>query len=103
MAERKTRATKVSVTDFIKSVENDTRRKDAKVVAKMMREVSGERARMWGPSIIGYGLSYYFLANGKEESICKIGFSPPQECFDFLSRSLPRQTCAHEKTWQASN
>lgn len=54
-AEPKTKKTKASVTAFIDAVENDTRRADAKVVAKMMREVTGEAPAMWGPSIIGYG------------------------------------------------
>ncbi len=55
MAEPKTQRTKISVAAFIAAVEDDTRRKDAKAVDKMMRAVTGERPAMWGPSIIGYG------------------------------------------------
>ncbi len=55
MAEPKTRATKASVTTFIASVENDTRRKDAKAVDKLFREITGEKPVLWGPSIVGYG------------------------------------------------
>ena len=51
MAERKTRITKASVKEFIDGVENAQRRKDSRVVMKMMREASGKRAQMWGPSI----------------------------------------------------
>lgn len=76
MAERKTVVTKVRVTDFVAGVANERRRKDAKTVMKIMRDVSGKRAQMWGPSIIGYGVSKYKLASGKEEEICQIGFSP---------------------------
>ncbi len=51
----KTQKTKASVAEFIAAVEDDTRRKDAKIVDKMMREITGEKPAMWGPSIIGYG------------------------------------------------
>lgn len=55
MTEPKTQKTKASVAAFIAAVENDTRRKDAKLIDKMFREITGEKPAMWGPSIIGYG------------------------------------------------
>jgi hypothetical protein len=55
MAEPKTQRTKASVAQFIAAVEDEARRKDAKTVDKMMREITGEKPAMWGPSIIGYG------------------------------------------------
>jgi hypothetical protein len=55
MAEPKTARTKASVAAFIGAVEDDTRRKDAKAIDRMMREITGEKPAMWGPSIIGYG------------------------------------------------
>lgn len=76
MADRKTVTTKVKVSVFLATVKNERRRKDAKTVMSIMRDVSGKRAQMWGPSIIGYGVRNYLLANGKEEKICRIGFSP---------------------------
>ena len=51
----KTTRTKASVAAFIAGVEDDTRRKDAKAVDKMLREITGEKPAMWGPSIVGYG------------------------------------------------
>lgn len=55
MAEPKTQRTKASVAAFIADVDDETRRKDAKTVDKMMREITGEKPAMWGPTIIGYG------------------------------------------------
>lgn len=55
MAEPKTRKTAASVKDFIAAVENEQRRKDAPAIAKMMAEVTGQEAAMWGPSIVGFG------------------------------------------------
>ncbi|MBI1187687.1 MAG: DUF1801 domain-containing protein [Alphaproteobacteria bacterium] len=53
--EPKTKPTGASVAAFIDAVENDERRKDAKAVLKLMREITGEKPVMWGPTIIGFG------------------------------------------------
>ena len=55
MAEPKTKKTQASVAAFIAAVENDTRRKDAKVVDAMYRQITGKKPAMWGPTMIGYG------------------------------------------------
>ena len=51
----KTHKTQASVAAFVAAVEGETRREDAKVVDRIMREVSGEEPAMWGPTIVGYG------------------------------------------------
>lgn len=71
MPEPKTQRTKASVAAFIAAVEDDTRRKDAKSVDKMLREITGEKPAMWGPSIVGYG--EYDAPSGKWP---RLGFSP---------------------------
>lgn len=53
--EPKTRPTDASVEAYLDAVEHPGRRSDAKVIAALMAEVSGEKAVMWGPSIVGYG------------------------------------------------
>ena len=55
MPEPKTRKTTASVKDFIAAVPDEQRRKDAAAVRKMMAEVTGKKAAMWGPSIVGFG------------------------------------------------
>lgn len=70
-AEPKTQRTKASVAQFIAAVPDDTRREDAKAVDKMLREITGEKPAMWGPTIIGYG--EYHGAAGKWP---RLGFSP---------------------------
>jgi hypothetical protein len=69
--EPKTQKTKASVADFIAAVEDETRRKDAKAVDKMFREITGEKPALWGPSIVGYG--EYQGPTGKW---MRAGFSP---------------------------
>lgn len=55
MPEPKTKKTKASVAAFLAAVEDDTRRKDARAIDRMFRDITGEKAAMWGLSIIGYG------------------------------------------------
>ena len=55
MAETKTRATEVSVDDFIAAIDNPQRREDATKVRAMFERLTGEPAKMWGPTIIGFG------------------------------------------------
>lgn len=71
MAEPKTKKTTASVTGFIDAVESDVRRADAKAVLKMMKEVTGEKAALWGPSIVGFGA--YTTPSGEWPIV---GFSP---------------------------
>lgn len=75
MPEPKTQRTRASVSAFIAAVDDEQRRKDAKAVDRMMREISGEKAAMWGPSIIGYG-EYVNTNTLGSAPWPKIGFSP---------------------------
>ncbi len=76
MAEIKTKATEVSVDDFIESVENPVRREDAKTVRALLERLTGEPAKMWGPSIIGCGQYHYKYESGHSGTMCRMGFSP---------------------------
>ncbi len=76
MAENKTKPTAVNVTDFLNSVEHPTRRADGFKILEMMTEISGETAKMWGPSIVGFGSYHYKYDSGHEGDMCEIGFSP---------------------------
>ncbi len=75
-ADVKTRPTSKSVTAFINSVENETRRKDAKTLLAMMKKVTGEKPKMWGPSMIGFGEYHYKYESGREGDMLAVGFSP---------------------------
>ncbi len=79
MPENKTKATKASVTEFINSIEDRQKRADARKVAAMMRKATGKRAKMWGPSIVGYGTYHYQYASGREGDFMIAGFSPRRQ------------------------
>ena len=76
MAENKTKATKVSVTAFLAALTDPTRRADAKTIVKLMQEASGEKATMWGPSIVGFGSYHYKYESGREGDMPIVAFSP---------------------------
>lgn len=76
MSENKTKPTETSPQDFITSVEHATRRADAQTLLELMRKVTGWEARMWGPSIIGFGEYHYKYESGREGDFMRTGFSP---------------------------
>ena len=76
MAANKTQKTKASVAEFLKRIEDRERRADCKRVARMMREATGNRAAMWGESIVGFGQYTYRYASGRSGDWPIVGFSP---------------------------
>lgn len=79
MAENKTKPTKKSVTAFIKDIQDEQMRRDARKVAAMMREATGARAKMWGASIVGFGEYHYKYDSGREGDFMITGFSPRKQ------------------------
>lgn len=77
----KTQATDASVDAFLGRIEPVARRRDAEALTSLMARVSGEPARMWGPSIIGFGVRRYRYDSGREGEICRVGFSPRKTAF----------------------
>lgn len=76
MAANKTIPTKQSVAAFIAALTDQTRRADAKALLKLMQTVTGEKPKMWGPSIIGFGSYRYTYESGREGDTPLAGFSP---------------------------
>lgn len=72
----KTKPTAVSVADFITALPDPRRRDEAAELDAMMRRVTGEEARMWGPTMVGYGEYHYRYDSGHEGDAMRIGFSP---------------------------
>ena len=65
-----------SVPDFIKTIPDKQRQKDALAITKIMKEQSGFPAKMWGPAIIGFGSYHYVYESGHEGDAPMLGFSP---------------------------
>jgi len=98
MAETKTKPTIVSVKDFIAAVENDTRRADAQTLVKLFEKVSGTKAKMWGPTIIGFGKYTYTYDTGHTGDAPVLGFSPRAANLVVYGGSYPEQIAPLLKT-----
>lgn len=76
MSEPKMKENENSVTGFIESVENEKKKTDAYQLLDIFEKVTGYDAKMWGPSIIGFGSYHYKYASGREGDAPLVGFSP---------------------------
>ena len=66
MSVQKTKPTEVSAESYIAAIANEDQRKDAQRLVVLMRDVTKQAPRMWGPSIIGFGSYHYKYASGHE-------------------------------------
>ena len=79
MSELKTRRTDADVQSFLDGLEDETRRRDCARVKELMGAVTGEPAKMWGTSIVGFGSYHYTYASGREGDWFVCGFSPRKQ------------------------
>ncbi len=79
MAENKTKPTPQKVSEFIAGIEDKVKRDDCRELMKLMSEITGKRAKMWGPSIVGYGNYHYKYESGREGDFFLTGFSPRKQ------------------------
>lgn len=76
MYELKTKETDNSVIEFIEQVDSSKKREDAYKLLDIFTETTGFEAKMWGPSIIGFGSYHYKYESGHEGDAPLVGFSP---------------------------
>lgn len=76
MYKLKTKETDNSVIEFIESVDSPKKREDAYQLLDIFTETTGYKAKMWGPSIIGFGAYHYKYDSGHEGDAPLVGFSP---------------------------
>lgn len=79
MAELKTKENDASVKDFINTVEDEQKRKDCFALIDMMQDITGEEAKMWSTSIVGFGTYHYKYDSGREGDFMTVGFSPRKQ------------------------
>ena len=65
MPENKTKPTGASVEDYIASRANEHQRTDCQDLMVLLKMVTKQPARMWGPSIVGYGSYRYTDKSGR--------------------------------------
>lgn len=82
LAQIKTKETEMDVNEFIGNIPDEAKRKDCSILVKMMQKASGEKPKIWGSSIIGFGNKIYTSpASGRQVEWFKIGVSPRKSNF----------------------
>ncbi|TDQ10923.1 DUF1801 domain-containing protein [Pedobacter metabolipauper] len=83
MATNKTFETTSSVTDFINSVTDETKRNDCFKIIEIFTSQTGLAPKMWGSSIVGFGSYHYKYESGHEGDAPLAGFSPRKNAIVF--------------------
>lgn len=78
MATRKTQEHHADVEEFLAGVKDEQRRVDCLAVLKLMKDLSGEPAVMWGKTVIGVG-SFRYRGKTREGSWFPVGLSPRKQ------------------------
>ncbi|GAB5536044.1 MAG: hypothetical protein Rubg2KO_22930 [Rubricoccaceae bacterium] len=76
MSDLKTAPTPDSVSDFIESIADPRRQREARQLVALLSDASGEPPVMWGKDIVGFGSYHYRYASGREGDWMVTGFSP---------------------------
>jgi Domain of unknown function (DU1801) len=79
MAELKTKVNEASVEDFLSSIPDEKKRKDAFEVLELMQTIIKQPPKMWGTSIVGFGSYKYKYESGREGEWFLTGFSPRKQ------------------------
>ena len=75
MAKPKTVPTEASVDAFLGSRVSPAQLADCHALMAMLKRVTRQEPRMWGPSIVGYGRYAYRYESGRTGEMCLTGFS----------------------------
>lgn len=75
MAELKTQPTGASVEAYLDSRASAEQREDCEKLMAILRRVTKQPPKMWGPSIVGYGSYRYTYESGRTGEICIAGFA----------------------------
>lgn len=80
MAEPKTKATDKSVKEFLDSIEPESKRNDGFALLELFSKVTGEKAVMWGETMVGFGQYHYKSERSSQEGDwLRTGFSPRKQ------------------------
>ena len=80
MSEQKTKPTSQSVREFLDGVVPEQKRQDSFALLEMFEKITGEKAVMWGTSIVGFGQYHYKSERSRQEGDWMlVGFSPRKQ------------------------
>ncbi|MFM7522087.1 MAG: DUF1801 domain-containing protein [Planctomycetota bacterium] len=75
MAEAKTKPTAASIDEYLAARASEEQRADCKALMGLLKKVTKQSPKMWGPSIVGYGSYSYKYESGRTGESCLTGFA----------------------------
>jgi hypothetical protein len=97
MSKPKTQDNDASVEKFLASIKDDQQRTDCESVLKLMKDLTGESAVMWGKAKVGFG-RFHYRGKTSEGDWFHVGFSPrKQDLVLYLHCELEKQAALLEK------
>lgn len=97
MAELKTKKTEQSVEEFLNAIADEQTRQDCFDIVKLMQKATKAKAKMWGPSIVGFGDYHYKYESGRENDWFLVGFSPRKQNVALYGLGITRQPALMQK------
>lgn len=92
MAENKTKATEMSVDNYLADIADESRRKDCEALSRLMTKATKQPPKMWGTSIVGFGSYHYKYESGREGEAPLAGFSSRKgDITLYLASGFPEQ------------
>lgn len=75
MSEAKTKPSSASIDEYLASKATEDQRADCKALMALLKRVTKQTPKMWGPSIVGYGSYSYTYESGRTGESCITGFA----------------------------
>lgn len=84
MAENLTKATDASIDDYIASRASEQQQADCRQLMALLKNLTRQSPKMWGPSIVGYGCYRYTYESGRTGKAPLAGFAIRGEIVIYL-------------------
>ena len=98
MAENKTKPTGARVKDYIAARANDEQRADARELIALMKKITKQPPKMWGPSIVGFGSIKYAYDSGRSGEMPLAAFAiRGRDLVVYLNPDQPGQKALRSK------
>lgn len=92
MAESKTQPSAASVEEYLAAKASPEQLADCKALMALLKKVTKQAPKMWGPSIVGYGSYSYRYESGRTGESCLTGFAVRgKELVVYLIAESPEQ------------
>lgn len=75
MADNKTKPTGAGVDDYLASRASPQQLADCRALMALLERITGQSPKMWGPSIVGYGVYRYTYESGRTGEAPVVGFA----------------------------